>query len=43
MTRNLYRDSLIPPYMAYPRFLLDMDIMLSSGDCGNRWRKSLRR
>lgn len=26
MTRNLYRDSLIPPYMAYPRFLLDMDI-----------------
>lgn len=26
MTMNLYRDSLIPPYMAYPRFLLDMDI-----------------
>ena len=26
MTRNLYRDSPIPPYMAYTRFLLDMDI-----------------
>lgn len=26
MTRNLRRDSPIPPYMAYPRFLLTMDI-----------------
>lgn len=26
MTRNLHKDSLIPPYMAYPRFLLTMDI-----------------
>lgn len=26
MTRNLHKDSPIPPYMAYPRFLLMMDI-----------------
>lgn len=26
MTRNLHKDSPIPPYMAYPRFLLNMDI-----------------
>ena len=26
MTRNLHKDSPIPPYMAYPRFLLTMDI-----------------
>ena len=26
MTRNLHKDSSIPPYMAYPRFLLAMDL-----------------
>ena len=26
MTRNLHKDSPIPPYMAFPRFLLTMDI-----------------
>jgi len=26
MVKNLFRDSLMPPYMAYPRFLLTLDI-----------------
>lgn len=26
MIRNLHKDSQIPPYMAYPRFLMTMDI-----------------